>query len=225
MALLLRLRCVFCPIGLKRVSSSSWIYMFWRSTVYFWCCKEKGYLREVFLVALSTMPKKSISSYSAIASQSKQALSSHLNSKLNYDHEWHLPGLYSRLPFFLLWGHFQCGSQVQTPYKGDTSGLCWLSLLLSTFPKCWGTNVSIKVPLISLNPRKNTLRVLQVHTWFHKKKLSENESLRHWRGDMSNRQRKWLCIFLFNIIPLIKDPGSRTNYAVLKWGGGILYSQ
>lgn len=69
------------------------------------------------------------------------------------------------------------------------------------------------------------LSILHIHVRLHQKKLSEKKSLRHWRGDVSNRQRDRLCTFLFNIIPLIKDPGSRTNCAALKWRGGIFYSQ
>lgn len=84
--------------------------------------------------------------------------------------------------------------------------------------KCQSENA----PPIPKPQEENVLTVLHIHTRLHEKKLSENKSLRHWRGD-SNRQGNRLGIFLFNIIPLLKDPGSRTNYAALKWGGGRLW--
>lgn len=195
--------------------------MFWRSTVYFWCCKEKGYLREALLMALKYHVKKvvlivfsnSFSQSSVLASKQQAELGLWMTS----------PSTPLLSPFFFLFEAIFSVTLHFTHHTRVTYQDCWLSLLLSTFPKWWGTNVSIKVPLISLNLRKNMLSVLQIHAWFHEKKLSENESPRHRRGDMSNRES--VCIFLFNIIPQIKDPGSRTKYTALKRGGGILYSQ
>lgn len=103
-------------------------------------------------------------------SPSKQALSLHLNSKLNQGHAWYPPVLCSCLPHssslkpFPVWLTGSCSIQ------GWHIRTLLAELSLSISPKFWGTNSSLKMPLASLNLRKKTCWQFSVFTYDYMKR-------------------------------------------------------